>query len=90
MSDDGRSIRVEKICTNFKKGEMAMSEHEKKIVKAFAEALPGMSDFDKGYVLGMSEQIAAKRKETDATGAEAETGEPTEIAESAKDGKMQN
>ena len=38
-----------------------MSEHEKKIVKAFAEALPGMSDFDKGYVLGMSEQIAAKR-----------------------------
>ncbi len=58
-----------------------MSEHEKKIVKAFAEALPGMSDFDKGYVLGMSEQIAAKRKET---------GEPTEIAESAKDGKMQN
>lgn len=65
-----------------------MSEHEKKIVKAFAEALPGMSDFDKGYVLGMSEQIAAKRKETDVTGAE--TGEPTEIAESAKDGKMQN
>lgn len=51
MSDDGRSIRVKKICTNFKKGEMAMSEHEKKIVKAFAEALPGMSDFDKKYDL---------------------------------------
>lgn len=50
MSDDGRSIRVKKICTNFKKGEMAMSEHEKKIVKAFAEALPGMSDEIRGTV----------------------------------------
>lgn len=32
-----------------------MSENQKRIIDAVAEALPHMSDFDKGYMLGMAE-----------------------------------
>lgn len=32
-----------------------MSERDEKIIKAVADALPGMSDFDKGYMLGIVE-----------------------------------
>lgn len=43
-----------------------MSEKEKDIIKTIAEALPKMSDFDKGYFLGVAESKAAeKRKETE-------------------------
>lgn len=32
-----------------------MSERDKKIINAVAEVLPNMSDFDKGYMLGVVE-----------------------------------
>lgn len=42
---------------------MQMSEKEKKIVEALAEALPSMSEFDKGYVLGIAESNRKKQEE---------------------------
>ena len=36
-----------------------MSEVEKKIAETIKKAMPEMSDFDKGYILGKIEQIAA-------------------------------
>lgn len=36
-----------------------MSEIEKLIADTIKEAMPKMSDFDKGYLLGKVEQIAA-------------------------------
>lgn len=43
-----------------------MSEKEEKIIETIAEALPHMPDFDKGYLLGKAEGMAAQkeRKET--------------------------
>lgn len=35
-----------------------MSENEKKIMKTLSEALPKMSEFDKGYLLGSAERMA--------------------------------
>lgn len=35
-----------------------MSEKEKKIVEKLKEAIPKMSDFDKGYILGKVESMA--------------------------------
>ena len=35
-----------------------MSEKEKQIVEKLKDALPKMSDFDKGYILGKVENIA--------------------------------
>lgn len=40
-----------------------MSEKEKKIVEALADALPNMSEFDKGYVLGVAESNQKKHDE---------------------------
>lgn len=40
-----------------------MSEKEKNILKAISEALPKMSEFDKGYFLGVAECKAAEQKE---------------------------
>lgn len=35
-----------------------MSEKEKKIVEKLKRAIPNMSDFDKGYILGKTEKMA--------------------------------
>ena len=35
-----------------------MSEKEKKIIESIAKAVPNMSEFDKGYFLGVGETIA--------------------------------
>lgn len=35
-----------------------MSEKEKQIVEKLKDAIPKMSDFDKGYILGKVENIA--------------------------------
>lgn len=35
-----------------------MSEKEKEVVKKLKEAIPKMSDFDKGYILGKVENMA--------------------------------
>lgn len=46
-----------------------MSEKEKEIIETLVAAIPVMSEFDKGYLLGKSETIAdmrrAEKKETE-------------------------
>lgn len=43
-----------------------MSEKEKDIIKTISEALPLMTEFEKGYFLGVAESKAAeKKKEAD-------------------------
>ena len=42
-----------------------MSEKEKKIIEKLIEAIPKMSEFDKGYILGKTESLAAKTKDKD-------------------------
>lgn len=37
-----------------------MSEKEKQIVEKLKDAIPKMSDFDKGYILGKVENMAEK------------------------------
>lgn len=39
-----------------------MSEKDKKILETIAEALPKMSEFDKGYFLGTAEAKAMDKK----------------------------
>ena len=39
-----------------------MSEKEKKVVEKLKEAIPKMSDFDKGYILGKVENMADTEK----------------------------
>lgn len=43
-----------------------MSEKEKKILESITKAVPNMSEFDKGYFLGVGETIA-KYKNPDKT-----------------------
>ena len=43
-----------------------MSEKEKKILESITKAVPNMSEFDKGYFLGVGETIA-KYKNADKT-----------------------
>lgn len=40
-----------------------MSEKEKDIIKTIGEALPKMSERDKGYFLGYAEALASQKKE---------------------------
>jgi hypothetical protein len=40
-----------------------MSEKEKKIVEKLKRAIPNMSDFDKGYILGKTERMAEESSE---------------------------
>lgn len=47
-----------------------MSEKEKRIVEKLKEAIPKMSEFDKGYILGKVESFSEKEDE------EAEKKEP--------------
>ena len=42
-----------------------MSEKEKKITKKLKEALPTMSEFDKGYLTRMVEESSAKKEDTE-------------------------
>lgn len=39
-----------------------MSEKEKEVVEKLKEAIPKMSDFDKGYILGKVENMAETEK----------------------------
>lgn len=39
-----------------------MSEKEKQIVEKLKEAIPQMSDFDKGYILGKVERLSQNGK----------------------------
>lgn len=40
-----------------------MSEKEKEIVEKLNNALPNMSEFDKGYILGMVENLVSEQTE---------------------------
>ena len=40
-----------------------MSEKEKRIVEKLKDAIPKMSDFDKGYILGKVESLASDKKD---------------------------
>lgn len=50
-----------------------MSEKEKEIIQTVADALPNMSERDKGYFLGYAEAMASKKDVKD-------TGSKTESA----------
>lgn len=39
-----------------------MSEKEKQLVEKLKDAIPKMSDFDKGYILGKVENMAEKKE----------------------------
>lgn len=41
-----------------------MSEKQERIIEAVAEALPHMSEFDKGYMLGMAESNSGDKDKT--------------------------
>lgn len=51
-----------------------MSEQEKKIIQAIATAVPKMSEFDKGYLLGMGEAMVSIKKEEQVTEPEISKG----------------
>lgn len=40
-----------------------MSEKERQVVEKLRDAIPKMSDFDKGYILGKVESMADQKKE---------------------------
>lgn len=40
-----------------------MSEKERQVVEKLRDAIPKMSDFDKGYILGKVESMAEQKKE---------------------------
>ena len=40
-----------------------MSEKEKKILETSATAIPKMSEFDKGYLLGMGEAMVSQKQD---------------------------
>ena len=42
-----------------------MSEKEKKIVEKLCDAIPKLSDFDKGYILGKVEGMSEQQKENE-------------------------
>lgn len=42
-----------------------MSEKERQVVEKLKEAIPKMSDFDKGYILGKVEGMADEKKDNE-------------------------
>ena len=44
------------------KGADNMSEKEKEVLEKLKEVIPKMSEFDKGYILGKVENMAAEAK----------------------------
>ena len=42
-----------------------MSEKEKEIIRKVAQALPDMSDMNKGYFLGFAEAMASQKSQTE-------------------------
>lgn len=48
---------------NKRKEKMHMSDKDKKILETLAKAVTGMSEFEKGYILGVGENIIKQREE---------------------------
>lgn len=42
-----------------------MSEKEKRIIEKLKDAIPNMSEFDKGYILGKTESFSEKKDDSD-------------------------
>ena len=42
-----------------------MSEKEKRIIEKLKEAIPNMSEFDKGYILGKTESFSENKDNSD-------------------------
>lgn len=57
-----------------------MSEKEKKIIESIAKAVPNMSEFDKGYFLGVGETIVKYKN----NGKEEKVEKKTEKGEGGK------
>lgn len=49
-----------------------MPDKEKEILEVLTKAVPNMSEFNKGYLLGMSEAMVANKKDVEET--DEETG----------------
>lgn len=49
--------------THIRKGDEHMNEREKEILTAIAEALPKMSEKDRGYMLGYAEAMVEKKQQ---------------------------
>lgn len=45
-----------------------MSNREEEIIETFAEALPNMSEYDKGYFMGRAEGMLQEKKKNEETG----------------------
>lgn len=43
-----------------------MSNREKEIIETFAEAIPNMSDYEKGYFMGRAEGMLQEKKKRNA------------------------
>ena len=52
-----------------------MSEKEKKILETIVTAVPKMSEFDKGYLLGMGEAMVNQKKQKNKNEEECEKDE---------------
>ena len=54
-----------------------MSKKEKEVIKIIAKALPKMTDFDKGYFLGVAENSIAQKASAEKSDCEEETKSKT-------------
>lgn len=54
-----------------------MSKKEKEVIKTIAKALPKMTDFDKGYFLGVAENSIAQKASAEKSDCEEETKSKT-------------
>lgn len=61
-----------------------MSEKEKKIIESISEALPKMSEFDKGYLLGSAERMVSEKEKAEKTGADNEVRKNVDFKKEVK------
>lgn len=69
---DGSSQKI------IRKEVKRMSEKEKNILETIAAAIPKMSDFDKGYLLGKAEGAVSARKNKERKDKEPDQTEDTD------------
>lgn len=63
-TDDGRSRKPKQAGTVGQESEvLKMSEKEKQILEIMTKAIPNMSEFSKGYLLGMGEAMVSNKKQ---------------------------
>lgn len=62
LSGDIIQLRCEKNTTTREERSEKMSEREQKIIESISDALPKMSEFDKGYLLGSAERMVSEKE----------------------------